>query len=106
VLKFAFTDVPATQREWWIVVKDGEVDVCDVDPGFDVTATVEARLRALTLVWRGDVGWREVQRSGELRIVAASAVAAAVPRWLKLSTMAATQRPSQRASASAAAALG
>jgi hypothetical protein len=106
VLKFTFTDVLATQREWWIVARDGEVDVCDVDPGFDVTAQIETRLRALTLVWRGDVSWREVQRSGDLRIVAPSAVAAAVPRWLKLSTTAATPRPARLPPAAPAAVMG
>ncbi len=54
VVKFHFTDIPSGQREWWIVISETEVDVCDHDPGFDVRVTVESSLRTLTRVWRGD----------------------------------------------------
>jgi DNA-binding HxlR family transcriptional regulator len=40
VLKFTFTDVPPTAREWWLVITPNDVDVCDNDPGHDVTVTL------------------------------------------------------------------
>ncbi len=59
-------DCPPATRHWWIVVNPDEVDVCDVDPGFDVRVTIEASLRAMIRLWRGDWSWRDAQRSGEL----------------------------------------
>jgi hypothetical protein len=44
---------------WRLVVSDGEADVCDFDPGFEVAGTIETSLRTLTRIWRGDVNaWR------------------------------------------------
>ena len=45
VVQFALDDVEPKVARWWIVVNAGEVDVCDVDPGFPVTATVRGDLR-------------------------------------------------------------
>ncbi|MEE3920058.1 helix-turn-helix domain-containing protein [Micromonospora sp. BRA006-A] len=56
VVRFRFRDVPTTQRDWWMVIAAGEADVCDSDPGHDVTVTVTADLRALVQVWMGDLG--------------------------------------------------
>jgi DNA-binding HxlR family transcriptional regulator len=93
VVKFVMRDVQSSQREWWIVASQDEVDVCDADPGFDVRAVVEAPLRALTHVWRGDVSWREAQRAGDIRIVADPRSVAALPGWFTLTQTARTPRP-------------
>src|SRR5215210_1556296 len=54
VLHFTFNDVTGSGRNWWLVVDNHGVDVCDFDPGHPVRATVETDLRTLTSVWRGD----------------------------------------------------
>ncbi len=62
---FRFDDVPARLVHWWMVVADGDVDVCDFDPGYDVAATVHTSLRTLTEIWRGDISWeRALGNSG------------------------------------------
>src|SRR5919201_610196 len=53
VVAFRFSGVPAGNRDWWLVICDGEADVCDADPGHEVAVTVTANLRALIQVWRG-----------------------------------------------------
>ncbi len=93
VLRFHFTDIPAGQRDWWIVITGDEVDVCDVDPGFDVRVTVESTLRALTEVWRGDSSWQQAVRSGALALHGEAQARRAFPQWLKLSSTAAVPRP-------------
>ena len=42
VVAFHFNDVAPKASRWWLAVADGQADVCDVDPGYDVTATVES----------------------------------------------------------------
>ncbi|CAN5455428.1 helix-turn-helix domain-containing protein [soil metagenome] len=93
VLRFAFNDVPRASQDWWIVVTDAGIDVCDSDPGFDVRVAVETDLRTLTLVWRGDLSWASALRSGDLELVGSSPARRALPSWLKLSPLAPTPRP-------------
>ncbi len=90
---FSFTDVEPDAGRWWIVIGAEGVDVCDFDPGYPVCVTVETTLRALTLLWRGDVGWAEALRSGDMVLRGEAAARRALPRWLKLSSMASTPRP-------------
>ena len=49
-----YPDLPAEARRWWLVVEPGEeVDLCSVDPGFDVDLYVTADLRSMTAIWLG-----------------------------------------------------
>ncbi|MDT4914217.1 MAG: hypothetical protein QOC66_3345 [Pseudonocardiales bacterium] len=93
VLHFVFPDVPEKTRNWWIVITTDGVDVCDADPGFDVRVRIESRLRTLTLVWRGDLTWSAALASGDMELHGETQVRRALPRWLKLSSMAPTPRP-------------
>src|SRR6478735_12311729 len=40
VVAFEFDDVAARAGRWWLCVTGDEADVCDYDPGFEVTVTV------------------------------------------------------------------
>jgi hypothetical protein len=74
--------VPAWVSAWWLVTSDGEVDVCDFDPGFEKVATVRTSLRTLTAVWRGDRSWTQAIRSGALVVEGPAEVRRALPRWV------------------------
>ena len=45
---FQLDGVAPKASRWWLVVSEGEVDICDFDPGYDVNATVATSLRTLT----------------------------------------------------------
>ena len=96
VIAFVLPDVEPAARRWWIVVTGEGVDVCDVDPGDPPRVTVEAGLRTLTRLWRGDVDWATVLRSGELVLSGQSQACRALPRWLALTDLARTPRPVRR----------
>jgi hypothetical protein len=94
VMLFVFPELqPAAARRWWLVISGEGVDVCDVDPGHDVRVTVETSLRTMIRIWRGDVPWSAALRSGELVLRGEPQACRALPRWLKLSTLAPTPRP-------------
>ena len=67
VVGVRFDDVPAWVSAWWLVTSEGEVDVCDFDPGFEKVATVRTSLRTLTAVWRGDRSWTQAHQVGRTR---------------------------------------
>jgi DNA-binding HxlR family transcriptional regulator len=93
VVKFLFPDAPHGQRDWWLVLKPEEVDVCDVDPGFEVAVSVSSSLRTMTSVWMGDLGWSDALRSGRLEVQGPEEMRRAMPDWFTLSTFAGVPRP-------------
>ena len=54
VVQFLYPELPATRRSYWLVVEPhGEVDLCSVDPGFEVDLYVSTDLRTMTAIWMG-----------------------------------------------------
>ena len=47
VINYEFHDAPAGRRRWWLVVEDGNVDLCFKHPGFAIDLTVSTRLRPM-----------------------------------------------------------
>ncbi|PBC41887.1 transcriptional regulator [Rhodococcus sp. ACPA4] len=93
VVHFVFSEIDRQSRNWWLVINSDEVDVCDLDPGFEVTVSVSAGLRPLTEIWRGDLTWSDAIRSGEITISGPEALRRSLPSWFELSTFASVPRP-------------
>lgn len=93
VMMFRFTGLPRSSSVWWMVIRPDDVDLCDFDPGFPVDITLEGALPSLVRVWRGDLSWRDVLRSGELTLAGPARLRRAVPAWLGQGSFAAVERP-------------
>jgi len=93
VVQFAFPDVPAKTRNWWLVITPEQADVCDADPGYPVAVMVTASLRQMVLLWRGDLNWPEALSSGAIQLSGPQTLRRALPRWFKLSAFAVVPRP-------------
>lgn len=93
VLAITLTDVAPRVSRWWIVVRGGQVEVCDYDPGYETAVVVTTPLRALTRLWRGDVTWASALRSHEVALEGPEDVRRQVPRWLGQSVFAHVPRP-------------
>lgn len=93
VLAFQLADVPPKASRWWLMVADREPDVCDFDPGYDVTATISTDVRSLARIWRGDSSWQRALLDGSVAISGPSDVRRAVPGWLGQSSLAGIPRP-------------
>jgi DNA-binding HxlR family transcriptional regulator len=93
VIQFIYTDLPDVRRDWWLVVEpQGTVDLCAVDPGFDVDLYLVTDLRTMTEVWMGyaSLGW--VKAEGRLVMTGDRGLEAAIGTWLKLSPFAPVAR--------------
>ncbi len=88
VVEFHFDDVEPRARSWWFVVADGTVDVCDVDPGHDVTATVSTDLGTLIRIWRGDRSWHDALRQETVSVAAPPRIRREMPFWFGRSSLA------------------
>ena len=92
VVQFRFSDARQGERAWWLVVENGEVDLCRDDPGHEVTLIVESTVRALTEVWTGDLLPEQAVKRGEVRVLGAARDARNVWRWIGASVFAPTRR--------------
>ena len=94
VIQFQYPERQAAERCWWLVVAPGEpVDLCGVDPGFDVDLYVTSDLRTMTAIWMGYDTVRGAIASDRLRLVGERELAANMQTWLGLSTLAHAARP-------------
>jgi DNA-binding HxlR family transcriptional regulator len=93
VLSFDLSDVEPRVARWWLVVKGNDVDVCDYDPGFEVTATIRTPLRELVRVWRGDFSWERLFAAEGCDVTGPTVVRRALPGWLGQSELAGVPRP-------------
>lgn len=100
VVAMRFTDAQPGAAHWWLVCHEGEVDLCDFDPGFAVSATVTSSLRTMIRLWRGDRSWAAALRSGDAVVAGDADAVGRVPDWIGQAPWAGTPRPSAEAVAS------
>ena len=88
-IAYHFPAVEKSPQKYWMVVEpDGKVDLCNVDPGFEVDLFITGSLRAMTAVWMGVTTVRKEMDDGQLEIHGDKAIASAMQDWLGLSPFA------------------
>lgn len=92
VVEFAFTGAPAGGTTFWLVHRDGTVEMCLKDPGLDVDLVVASDLRLFVEAWRGFRDLRHEVRIGRIRLVGDDELRAAFPDWLRPDSLAAVPR--------------
>jgi len=80
-LCFIFDDIDR-YKNWWLVLRDGSVDLCTENPGRDVDLYVSASLRDLVEVWEGDVPIKKALREKLIRTQGNRQLAKTLPEWL------------------------
>jgi len=77
-----------TQQSWWLVVDGKSVDLCGVDPGFDVDLYVRSDLRSMTAVWMGLSTLKAEIAAGRIELSGDKVLARSMQEWLGLSPFA------------------
>jgi len=83
VVRFHFTDLKENDATYWLIARPGmPVDLCVIDPGFDIDCFVEADSKAIASVWMGYSSWQaeisddRIFLSGDVRLTKT------IDRWL------------------------
>ncbi len=88
VLAFHYPDAPRSMREWWLLVAQGEVDLCMEDPGFEPDLRLVAALQVMTDVWMGRRSLGRAIRDGHIEVNGSRTLTRSLDRWLGLSLFA------------------
>jgi DNA-binding HxlR family transcriptional regulator len=87
VIQFQYPELPVSRSNWWLIVEPpGEVDLCSIDPGYDVDLHVSTDLRTMTAIWMG-ITTVDKER-GKIAFNGARDVASRMQAWLGLSPFA------------------
>ena len=91
-IHFLYPELSEQDRNWWLVVDPGGIDLCSFDPGHEVDLLVSGSLRAMTSVWMGlttlgaEVAARRITLEGDPALVRS------MVDWLGLSPFAGERR--------------
>ncbi len=81
-LYFEFSDYRSKFRRWWLVINDGDVDVCMKDPGYDTDLELRTDVRTLTGVWMGDIALGQALRNARIRLTGPARLKKDISTWL------------------------
>lgn len=88
-IQFLYPDAPSAQRAWWLIVTPGDgVDLCSIDPGYDVDLYVSSGLKTMTAIWMGLDTVRAAISEGRVELVGNKQLASSMQAWLGLSPFA------------------
>jgi DNA-binding HxlR family transcriptional regulator len=89
ILQFQYPEEPAATRSWWLIVEPAEpVDLCSIDPGFDVDLYVSTDLRTMTAIWMGLDTVRKATATKRMHLTGDKKLASDMQHWLGLSPFA------------------
>ncbi|MGH6891314.1 MAG: winged helix-turn-helix transcriptional regulator [Dongiaceae bacterium] len=87
-IQFHYPELPSARQYFWLVVEKRAVDLCSVDPGYEVDLFVECSLRAMTAIWMGVTTVRAELDAGRLELSGDKVLARSMQQWLGLSPFA------------------
>jgi hypothetical protein len=89
VIHFIYPEQPTARRYWRLVIEpDADVDLCSVDPGFDVDLYVTVDLLTMTAIWMGLTNVADSVAKGKLTLTGDRGLARDMQAWLGLSPFA------------------
>jgi DNA-binding HxlR family transcriptional regulator len=93
VIHFHYPEAAPKARKWWMIVNPEEpIDVCTLDPGFDVDLFINADLRAMTAVWMGLEEMAAAREDGRILLTGDERLADSVEEWIGESIFAKVER--------------
>lgn len=90
-IQFRYPELPANARSWWLLIDPAsqeQVDLCSIDPGFDVDLYVSTDLRTMTAIWMGLDNVANALASERMLLTGDTPLAKNMQAWMKLSPFA------------------
>ena len=87
VVHFHFPDAPEKKTDHWLVIARDEVDLCYINPGYDIDVTIEAPIKDMARVWMGWHSLEEAVSSGLIQVDGPPRFTRSLRSWLGLSSV-------------------
>ena len=87
-IQFQYPELSPAKQNYWLVVDEGDVDLCYYDPGFEVDLLVRSPLRTMTAIWMGVAKLRHEIETGAIELEGDAKIAGAMKQWLGFSPFA------------------
>ena len=85
---FFYPEQPSARQRYWLIIDEGNVDICSTDPGFEIDLYVTCPLRSMTAIWMGIATVRAEVDADRLELDGDPDLASSMQRWLGLSPFA------------------
>jgi DNA-binding HxlR family transcriptional regulator len=92
VVELTFSGAPPDLSRFWLVCRDGEVEMCLKDPELEVDLAVVSDLRLFVEAWRGFRDLRREIAAGRVELHGPRRLCEQFPRWLLLHPQAGDER--------------
>ena len=92
VIQFDYADAKPEMRVWWVVVEDGEVDLCQSDPGYDVDLYIATDVPTMARVWMGKESLAGALESDRIVLTGDARLRKTIAQWLRLARVAEAAR--------------
>lgn len=83
IVEFDFLGLEKFPR-WWVVLENGERELCLVKPAPDVDLQIRSDLRTLTEIWAGDTDLRTAKGDGRLQLSGSPLLIRTLRSWLRI----------------------
>ncbi len=87
-VQFVYPELATGRNTWWLVIDGSDVDLCSVDPGYEIDLYVCSTLRSMTAVWMGHSTLKAEIDAGKIALTGDKAIARSMHGWLGLSPFA------------------
>ena len=88
VIYIEFSDQNKSDRYWWIVIENNEIDLCFEDTGHDPDIIIMTTLPVMTSVWLGYEKLKTVTNNGKMKMLGSKTHLKNVSQWIGRSTFA------------------
>ncbi len=85
VVEFHFPDGPEGKTRHWLIFENDEVDICYIDPGYEIDVHIEVKTKDMVKIWMGWIDLTEARESGLMLVDGDSKYTNDIKSWLKLS---------------------
>lgn len=92
VVAFVFSDLHGSMRRWWILLDDGQTELCTQPPGRPEDVTLTCGVRTLAEVFMANTTIKAALESGRLAVNGQAKLLRSLHRWLRPSPLAAAPR--------------
>ena len=88
VIHIEFTDQNKHDRYWWMVIENGEIDLCFEDTGHDPDIIISTTLPVMTQIWLGYEKLNNMIEKRKLKMLGSKKHLKNISKWIGKSTFA------------------